>query len=732
MRETDIKQIAAKVKQLKRNGFFTILFLGAGASKTAGIPLADEIMNDIDLNVDYKELIDCQKRTYPNYMNCLSSNDRKKLFQSYISKANINTAHYYAAQLMAEGYVDCVVTTNFDSLMLRSLTQFYSIIPYIYDLAITTEPVTADFEYPAILYLHGQAHGFWQLNTAHELKLPEKVISDAFSKISKNRAWIIVGYSGNDPVLDHLVKVGNFCENLYWVGYEMNDPSVKVMEELLSNPANGAQLLRNYNADSFFLELRNQLKIGEPPIFSKPFTYMLNKLDTILPIVKDDKTLDLFAETKKQIQFAINGFELKQGFEGLEELTQEKISREDLLQKIKEIYNNNNFDELKAIQTKLENSKDEEILKYYSYALNSCGIKFTELARIKEGEEADRLSNESFEKYNRAVEIKKDLHEAFYNWGTALYDLAMKKEGEEADKLFNESFEKFNRAVEIKKDKHEAFNNWGLALSDLANKKEGTEADKLFNESFEKFNRAVEIKKDKHEAFYNWGNALSDLAKTKEGEEADKLFNESFDKYQRATEIKKDLHEAFYNWGTALSNLAKNKEGEEADKLFNESFEKYQRAAEIKKDYHEAFNNWGIALKTLALKKEGEESDRLFYESFEKYNRAVEIKKDYHEAFNNWGIALSDLAKKKEGEDSKKLLQEAIIKCLRVEELKEGKGAYNLACIYSLLKEFEISFEWFEKALKLGKTSRDHIEKDTDLDNIRTDHRYKELLDKYR
>lgn len=57
---------------------------------------------------------------------------------------------------------------------------------------------------------------------------------------------------------------------------------------------------------------------------------------------------------------------------------------------------------------------------------------------------------------------------------------------------------------------------------------------------------------------------------------------------------------------------------------------------------------------------------------------------------------------------------------------------YNLACDYSLLKKTKLALETLEKAIKLGYRSFKHMEKDPDLDNIRQDQRYKELVRKHR
>ncbi|MDY6989903.1 MAG: hypothetical protein SWQ30_17815, partial [Thermodesulfobacteriota bacterium] len=164
------------------------------------------------------------------------------------------------------------------------------------------------------------------------------------------------------------------------------------------------------------------------------------------------------------------------------------------------------------------------------------------------------------------------------NWGIGLGALAGTKAGKERDRLFQEAFEKYEKALEIKPDKHEALNNWGIGLGALAGTKAGKERDRLFQEAFEKYEKALEIKPDKHEALNNWGIGLGALAGTKAGKERDRLFQEAFEKYEKALEIKPDFHEALNNWGSDLGNLARTKEGPEQERLLGEATGKVQAA----------------------------------------------------------------------------------------------------------------------------------------------------------
>ncbi|MFH1732316.1 MAG: hypothetical protein ABIF82_11795 [Planctomycetota bacterium] len=62
----------------------------------------------------------------------------------------------------------------------------------------------------------------------------------------------------------------------------------------------------------------------------------------------------------------------------------------------------------------------------------------------------------------------------------------------------------------------------------------------------------------------------------------------------------------------------------------------------------------------------------------------------------------------------------------RLATLKEDDPIvhYNLACSYSLLNEPNRAFEALDRAMAHGYRDADHMEKDRDLDNVRSDPRY--------
>jgi len=162
-----------------------IVFLGAGASTTGEIPLASAIVEDIldryKKNFKVKKLVATDEdKTYPALIECLTPSERNKLIKNklikdYIESAKINVTHIYLAQLINYGYIDYVLTVNFDNLMLRALA-LYNEFPPTYDIAILKDLTTTTFKKKAVVYLHGQHHGLWLLNTPEEMKKVKEII----------------------------------------------------------------------------------------------------------------------------------------------------------------------------------------------------------------------------------------------------------------------------------------------------------------------------------------------------------------------------------------------------------------------------------------------------------------------------------------------------------------------------------------------------------------------------
>ena len=243
-----IDDVVAVLSDARTHGRSAALLIGAGCSVSAGIPLAsgfvEMIRQDFALAYDRAE-----EKTYAHCMAQLTYQQRHDLISTFIREARINWAHLAIAQLMLAGYVDRVLTVNFDPLLVRACALI-GLFPGVYDLATTEDFQPARVAEVAVFHLHGQQSGFVQLHTQAEIDAHSKRLAPVFTSVGANRVWIVAGYSGdNDPVFDQLADV-QFDNRLYWVGHLASDPAPHVRQRLLEADKD-AVFVRGFDADRF-------------------------------------------------------------------------------------------------------------------------------------------------------------------------------------------------------------------------------------------------------------------------------------------------------------------------------------------------------------------------------------------------------------------------------------------------------------------------------------------------
>lgn len=83
-----IKDIARTFKDSKKQGTPVIVFTGAGCSKSAGMPLASELITEINKKFkgNLKSLTELEKKDYGVCMSRLTPHEQKILIEKHISK----------------------------------------------------------------------------------------------------------------------------------------------------------------------------------------------------------------------------------------------------------------------------------------------------------------------------------------------------------------------------------------------------------------------------------------------------------------------------------------------------------------------------------------------------------------------------------------------------------------------------------------------------------------------
>ncbi len=547
MKTKTIADLAYTINYCKRhNKPMPIILCGAGISKTAGIPLTGQIIQDVFDKFSGKPEIEKLKyencMDYYKIMRALRAEERQDLFKEYIESdaVRLNLASIYIAQLLKEKYVDFVFTVNFDDVLLKA-SALFNFIPPIYDLANMSGLNSNNFVKNSLVYLHGQYFGQWLLNTEDEI---EKGLSNVHNLFQRecNRPWIVVGYSGEDEVFQKLNEIPSFSSDLYWVSYDDNTIKKEVMEQLLKPANKNAYAISNIDADTFFLELCTELKLQHPPIFDKPFTFLETYFDKIQDFKSPSSKFDiLYQNLSKQKEISLNWIKKAkitiENSASLAQLQQEIIDA--ILKKDFSEEKGKTFED--EINTNQFNEAKEQLFWYFG----EWGNAESNLANAKQDE---NLFQRSFEMFQKASELRPNDSTVYFNWGTALYDLA---ELNQDENLLHKCFEKYQIASKLEPKSDAIYGNWGSALSYLATIKQGEE---LFQESFEKYQKASELNPENDAVYGNWGNALSKLAEIKQDEN---LFNQGFEKFKKAAKLNPNSHSVYYNWGSALSHLSK-------------------------------------------------------------------------------------------------------------------------------------------------------------------------------
>ena len=299
MNSYNVKDLAEYMKRAKDKGQPFVLFTGAGCSKSAGMPLASELVAEINEKyaLDLKALSEEEKLDYGRCMSALTKDDRRDLLQGYIKTAKINWAHIVQALLLEQEYIQRVFTFNFDNILARSC-GLIGLYPSTYDFTSANFDLLDLIINPAIVHLHGQSHGFAQLNTDKETNLHADRLSQFIATTLSQSPSLFIGYSGQADAFFPLLK-DKFSDQkkLFWIGRDKIAP--KHISDSLIIPNNAAHYLHHSDADRFFIELAQELGCFPPLVFNDPFGYLLKQFESILDFpASENIDLDILTSTR--------------------------------------------------------------------------------------------------------------------------------------------------------------------------------------------------------------------------------------------------------------------------------------------------------------------------------------------------------------------------------------------------------------------------------------------------
>lgn len=500
----NIDDIVEVLKRAKEDQINVNLLIGAGCSITAGIPDANGFIEEIRkrFSLDYEK---AEKKDYATCMSKIPPFYRKQLIMDFVNNSKVNWAHIAVAQLLKYGYINRILTTNFDNLLLRACSMVGE-YPAVYDLAYSNKFRTDMLFDKSILHLHGQHTGFILCNTRTEVEEQAKYLNDIFTELNQKSVWLIAGYSGrNDAIFELLNKRDIFDYRLYWVGYK-EQPPTEIQAQLLGEKKYG-YFIKGYDADDFFVILTRRLGCFPPDFIRKPFSNLNLSLEKIAPYSLPAEevliTNDLKQETgrliKEAIQLIENNREIMADHYitiGLDEEVLSLLEKCDNIEREKIV---NNIRDKTAESGKNEIQKYERQLKDNPRNVDTILKLANRLQFVSLLDElnAKKYRLKACEMYQTALSIEPDNFDILYSLGKCFHNMSPlykeDNEGAEYCDWQQKACSIFYQAHEQRPKNANVLFYWGLSLYNLASKQTEEVAYNLYEEALVKLKEANNI-----------------------------------------------------------------------------------------------------------------------------------------------------------------------------------------------------------------------------------------------
>ena len=259
-------------------------FLGAGCSRSSGIPSAGELVRDYwlprlrDMKAPKRRDLESWAREFiPDYdpanpalsygkvMDALffTPEDRQKEIEAQCDGRSPGFGYAVLAQLIKQykGQFNIVLTTNFDDLMADALYLYTDARPLVIPHESLAGFIRPTRTRPLIIKLHGD-HRLTPRNTALETRELKLAVIERTAMVLHDRGLIFMGYGGNDLSIHKLLS-GLSSEALplgvYWVS--TTEPTGPILECLRRHHL---VWVRAGYFDEVMLLIHNEFKLPHP------------------------------------------------------------------------------------------------------------------------------------------------------------------------------------------------------------------------------------------------------------------------------------------------------------------------------------------------------------------------------------------------------------------------------------------------------------------------------------
>ncbi len=222
--------------------------IGAGASYKSGIPTGGELaktwFEDIKARCPKEELEEWVKEVeldtedlaahYGSIYRKRFENDKSSGYEFLVQsmqKAKPTFGHFVLAQILAKAPGNCILTTNFDSLIESSIYQYTDKTPLVCGHESLSGYARPSSIHPLIVKIHRDLL-LSPKSDPEEIKTLHQGWKEPLDNIFSSHIPIVIGYGGNDgSLMDYFEKM-NKPSNFFWCGYKGAAPSGKVVDLL--------------------------------------------------------------------------------------------------------------------------------------------------------------------------------------------------------------------------------------------------------------------------------------------------------------------------------------------------------------------------------------------------------------------------------------------------------------------------------------------------------------------
>ena len=294
------------IRRFARRESRLMWFLGAGASASAGLPTAFDMIwrfkrdlymsqsggrqpaqvdlsqpavrHRIDAHIaslegvpppgDEDEYGALFERAYP------SEQDRQSLIHSQLAGGKPSYGHIALAALMRKGLAGVIWTTNFDTLVADACAKVYDRTGALTTATLDAPDVAADAilreRWPLEVKLHGDFRSRRLKNTGDELRRQDTQLRDVLQSSCSQFGLVVVGYSGRDESIMQTLKQvtearGSFPGGLFWLRRE-DDPVFDSVRDLVCGAKDAgaeAALVTIHSFDETLRDIARFVQIDE-------------------------------------------------------------------------------------------------------------------------------------------------------------------------------------------------------------------------------------------------------------------------------------------------------------------------------------------------------------------------------------------------------------------------------------------------------------------------------------